>query len=107
MKRKKVESKSSRRIESKSDLKNLALKSTIKEVNLSELDLNNREALEAVKKCTANTFINTIDLSNNPVTSELVILLKRQKVLGKHLKRILIGGMKINDSGLKKEGINA
>ena len=43
-----------------------------------------------------NTFVATIDVSNNPITSDLILMLKRQKGFSKSLKKIVMRGIKLN-----------
>jgi len=64
-------------VTSKADIKNLLIKNTVKCVNISQLGMNDREAIEAVKKCTSNSFVTKIDLSGNLLTHKFVTLLKR------------------------------
>ena len=44
-------------------------------------------------------------MSGNPLSSDLIVLLKRQKNFGKSLKRVALKGIILNSSVLKKEGI--
>ena len=73
---------------------------------MTDINMNNRQALDAIKKCGINTFVNIIDVSNNPINSDLILMLKRQKGFSKSLKKIVMRGVKLNESGLKKEGVN-
>jgi hypothetical protein len=44
---------------------------------MTQLDMNNREAIDAIKKCSFNNFVAKIDLSHNQVTQKLITQLKR------------------------------
>jgi len=69
--------KNTKKLSNKSELKTIVLKNTIKQVNMTNLQLNNREALDGIRKCTFGTFVNRIDLSGNELTSQLLMLLKK------------------------------
>lgn len=66
-----------KKVDRKADIKHLFLKNTVKFVNMAQLGMNDREAIEAVKKCNLNSFVSKIDLSGNMLTHKFVTLLKR------------------------------
>jgi hypothetical protein len=68
--------------------------------------MNNREAIEAVKKCCFNNFVSKIDLSFNELTQKFITQLKREKLQSKFIKKIVVKGIKIDMRELKKEGIS-
>lgn len=74
---------------------------------MTQLDLSNREAIDAIKKCSFNNFICKIDLSNNPLNQKFITQLKREKIQSKYLKRIVAKGMNVDVRELKKEGMTA
>jgi hypothetical protein len=51
--------------------------------------------------------VSTVNLSGNPINSELIVMLKRQKGLSKYLKKVVMKGAKVVETCLKKEGISA
>ena len=71
-----------------------------------QLDLSNRQAMEVIRKCTNNTFVSKLDMSDNQLTHKFITQLKKEKGLSKYLKKIVAKGMRIDIRQLKKEGIN-
>lgn len=67
--------------------------------------MNNREAFEAVKKCSFNNFVSKIDLSYNDLSQKFLTQLKREKLQSKFIKKIVVKGIKIDMRELKKEGM--
>lgn len=53
------------------------IRNNIKTINGSQLAMNNREAFEAVKKCSFNNFVSKIDFSYNDLTQKFLTQLKR------------------------------
>lgn len=84
------------KVYNKSEVKNLYIKNSIKQITMTQLDMNNREAMEAIKKCSFNNFVSKIDLSYNQLTQKLITQLKREKIQSKYLKKIVAKGMKID-----------
>jgi hypothetical protein len=79
------------------------IKNSIKQVNLRQLALNDREALEAVKICSSNNFVTKIDLSCNDLTHRFISQLKRDKPKGRYLKTIVVKGIKVSDQRILKK----
>ena len=50
--------------------------------------------------------MNRIDLSGNELSTQLLVLLKKEKIHSKYLKSIAMKGIKIDERILKKEGVN-
>jgi hypothetical protein len=90
------------KVHSKGDLKNLYIKNSIKQISMCHLELNNREAFDALKKCCSNSFVSKVDLSDNQLTQKFMTQLKREKVQSKYLKRIVAKGMRVDVRELKK-----
>lgn len=78
------------------------IRNDIRKVNFSQLSMTDREAFEAIKKSTDTTFVNYIDLSNNRLTSQLILILKREKNISKYLKTIVMKGIRIDQKILTK-----
>jgi hypothetical protein len=53
------------------------IRNDVRTVQLVKLSLSNREALEALKKCSSCSFVSKVDLSHNELSSQLVSMVKR------------------------------
>lgn len=51
--------------------------------------------MEAIRKCTNNTFVSKLDMSDNQLTHKFITQLKKEKGLSKYLKKIVAKGMRI------------
>lgn len=58
--------------------------------------MNNREIVEAIRKCAHNNFVNKIDISFNDITTQLLVTLKREKIHSKYLKTIVAKGLQVD-----------
>jgi hypothetical protein len=92
-------------VHNKSEIKGLYIKNSTRQIVMSQLDMNNREALDAIRKCSFNNFVGKLDLSYNQINQKLIIQLKKEKLQSKYLKHIVVKGMKPDIRELKKEGL--
>lgn len=90
------------KVHSKGDIKSLYIKNNIKTISMCHLDLNNREAFDALKKCCGNSFVSKLDFSDNQLTQKFMTQLKREKIQSKYLKKIIAKGMRMDVRELKK-----
>ena len=92
------------RVTSKLLLKSLFIKNNVRTVDLSRLDVNSREAFDAIRRCTTGNFVSKVDLSGNSLNCRLLGQLKREK-LSRYLKTIVMQGLQIDARELKREGL--
>jgi hypothetical protein len=52
--------------------------------------------MEVIRKCTNNTFVSKLDMSDNQLTHKFITQLKKEKGLSKYLKKIVAKGMRID-----------